>query len=189
VRRRFLALLPALVALALTAPLIGCGKEKTTPFADNEGIYVDVGPLSYQIQISRELNPRDIEDRNYFVGVDPAQAKLAPDEVWFAVFMRVQNTTKNSQAASNDFEISDTLDTVYKPIPIANTNPFAYRARDIAPGQLLPSTSSAAGTGPVGQGALLLFKLKLTSFANRPLELRIKSRSLPRQEGRIELDL
>lgn len=186
---RRLAFLAALAALLLAAPLAGCGKEKTTTVAEMEGIYVDVGPLTYQIQISRQLNPRDSEDRNYFVGLDPAQAKLGPDEVWFGVFMRVQNTSKTPQPASNDFEISDTLDKVYKPLPIATTNPFAYRPRDVGPGQLLPSTNSAAATGPVGSGALLLFKLKLTSFANRPLELRIKSRSIPRQEGRIELDL
>lgn len=187
--RRRLVLLPAFAALLLAVALAGCGKEKTTTFAENEGIYVDVGPLSYQIQISRQLNPTDIEDRNYFVGLDPAQAKLAPDEVWFGVFMRVQNTSKHSQPASNEFEITDTIDTVYKPIPIAPTNPFAYKARDIEPGQLLPSTGSAAGSGAVGQGALLLFKLKLSSYANRPLELGIKSRSIPREMAHTELDL
>ncbi len=188
-RRRRLALLTALAALLLAVALAACGKEKTTTFADNEGVYLDVGPLAYQIQISRQLNPKDIEDRNYFVGLDPAQAKLAPDEVWFGVFMRVQNTSRHSQPASNDFEITDTLEKVYSPVPIASTNPFVYKARDVGPGQLLPSTGSAAGSGPVGQGALLLFKLKLSSFANRPLELRIRSRSLPRETGHAELDL
>jgi hypothetical protein len=189
VSRRRLALLPALAALLLAAGLAGCGKEKTTTLAEMEGIYVDAGPLTYQIQISRQLNPKDIEDRNYFVGLDPAQAKLAPDEVWFGVFMRVQNTSKHSQPASDEFEITDTLEKVYTPVPIASTNPFVYKARDVEPGQLLPSTDSAAGSGPVGQGALLLFKLKLSSFANRPLELKIKSRSIPREEAMIELDL
>ncbi|PZS21998.1 MAG: hypothetical protein DLM61_27020 [Pseudonocardiales bacterium] len=187
--RRPLALLPALAVLLLAVGLAGCGKEKTTTFADNEGIYLDVGPLAYQIQISRQLNPTDIEDRNYFAGMDPAQVKLTPDEVWFGVFMRVQNTSKQSQPAANDFEITDTLERVYTPVPIPRTNPFAYKARDVGPGQLLPSTGSAAGSGPVGQGALLLFKLKLTSFANRPLELRIKSRSIPRETAHAELDL
>ncbi|MDQ6749300.1 MAG: hypothetical protein M3Z33_00875 [Actinomycetota bacterium] len=188
-RRRRLALLPALAVLLLAVVLSGCGKEKTTTFADNEGVYLDVGPLAYQIQISRQLNPKDIEDRNYFVGLDPAQAKLAPDEVWFGVFMRVQNTSKSTQPASDDFEITDTLDKVYTPVPIANSNPFSYKAREVGPGQLLPSTGSAAGGGPVGQGALVLFKLKLTSFANRPLELSIRSRSIPKETGRVELDL
>lgn len=173
----------------LVAALAGCGREKTTTFADNEGIYLDVGPLTYQIQISRQLNPRDSEDRAYFVGVDPAQAKTAADEVWFGVFMRVQNTSKHTQPATDDFEITDTLENVYTPVPIAKTNPFAYHGREVDPGQLLPSTGSMAGTGPVGQGALLLFKLKLSSYANRPLELRIKSRSIPPQKAHAELDL
>ena len=184
-----LALLPALTALLLLAAFAGCGKHKTTTVAHMEGVYVDAGPLTYQIQISRQLNPRDSEDRSYFVGVDPAEAKISPDEVWFGVFLRVQNTSKNTQLAAEEFEITDTLDEVYKPVPIAKSNPFAYFAREVGPGGLLPSTGSVAAQGPVGQGALLLFKLKLTSFENRPLELRIKSRSLPPEEARIELDL
>lgn len=184
--RRRLALLPALAALLLLAAFAGCGKEKTTIVAHMEGVYVDAGPLTYQIQISRQLNPRDTEDRHYFLGVDPS--KISPEEVWFGVFMRVQNTSKKTQHAAEEFEITDTLEEVYKPVPLAKSNPFAYVAREVGPGQLLPATGSPAANGPVGQGALLLFKLKLTSFANRPLEMRIKSR-LPPEEARIELDL
>jgi hypothetical protein len=177
----------AAIAVAAVAVVLGaCGNHKTTTFGATEGTYLDVGPLAYQVQISRILNPRDIEDRNYMQGVP---GTLAPDEVWFAVFMRGQNTSGRTQQAASDFEITDTLDNRFRPVPIAPTNPFAYRARPVDHGQVIPSGSSAAGSGVVQQGAMLLFRIKLSSLANRPLELHIKSPTVPQKEGIVELDV
>ena len=79
-----------LVALAAVA-LGACGnKEKVTLHGDTEGIYIDVGGLKYQVQISRVLNPTDREDSGYMIDL-PADQQLAKDENWFAVFMRVEN--------------------------------------------------------------------------------------------------
>ena len=183
-RPRHIAAAIAVVGLAL--PLGACGKEKTTTFGATEGTYLDVGPLAYQVQISRILNPQDIEDRNYMQGV---QGNLAPDEVWFAIFVRGQNTSGKTQRAADDFEITDTLGNGFRPVAIAKTNPFAYRPRPVAHGQVIPSGSSAAGSGVVQQGAMLLFKIKLSSLANRPLELHIKSPTVPQKEGVVELDV
>lgn len=183
-RPRHIAAAIAVVALAL--PLGACGREKTTTFGATEGTYLDVGPIAYQVQISRILNPQDIEDRDYMQGV---QGKLAVDEVWFAVFVRGQNTSDKTQQAADDFEITDTRDNRFKPVAIATTNPFAYRARPVGHGQLIPSGSSAAGAGIVQQGAMLLFKVKLSSLSNRPLEFHIKSPTVPQKEGIVELDV
>ena len=57
--------------------------------ATTEGAYVDVGDLKYQVQISRQLNPADVEDRDYLMGLAGATGSSAADEEWFAVFMRV----------------------------------------------------------------------------------------------------
>ena len=46
--------------------------------------------MKYQVQISRLLNPTDREDRDYLVDL-PAGERLAPEDEWFAVFMRVEN--------------------------------------------------------------------------------------------------
>jgi hypothetical protein len=91
--------------------------------------------------------------------------------------------------ASDDFEITDTLDKRFRPVAIAKTNPFAYRARPVAHGQLIPSGSSAAGSGVVQQGSMLLFKIKLSSLSDRPLEFHIKSPTVPQKEGTVELDV
>ena len=79
-------LLPvALAALALGA----CGnKEDHVLHAATEGIYLDVGGLKYQVQISRVLNANDREDRDYLVDL-PADQQLGSNDNWFAVFMRV----------------------------------------------------------------------------------------------------
>jgi hypothetical protein len=179
----------AVVLVALAAVGAGCGQEKHRLEAKNEGLYLNVGPLLYQVQISRELNPRDTEDRTYLQGLSPADAKLKPDEVFFAVFMRVQNPTSKTHAAAQEYEITDTQDKRFNPLALPRSNAFSYQARDIAPQGLLPSADSAAATGVVGQGSALIFKITLSSLANRPLVLHIKSPKVPQEEGTVDLDV
>ena len=176
----------ALAVVALALPLGACGKQKATTFGATEGTYLNVGPMAYQVQISRILNPRDVEDRNYMQGVPSA---IGADEVWFAVFIRGQNTSGHTQQATDDFEITDTLGNRFRPVAIAKTNPFAYKPRPVAHGQVIPSGSSAAGSGVVQQGSMLLFKIKLSSLSNRPLELHIKSPTVPQKVGTVVLDV
>ena len=73
-------------------------------------MYSEVGGLKYQVQISRELNPTDSEDRAYLVGLAPTARDLKPDETWFAVFLRVQYDTKDGapRPTARDFTLEDT---------------------------------------------------------------------------------
>ena len=48
---------------------------------------------------------------------------------------------------------------------------------------------SAAASNPSVNGGMLLFKLKLESFVNRPLELVIKDPADPSRTGSIDLDV
>ena len=58
--------LAALAALALA----GCGnKVDTAIVGETEGIYVGVDGLTYQVQISRILNPASNEDQAYLLGL------------------------------------------------------------------------------------------------------------------------
>ena len=168
IRRSALALL-AVAALAAS----GCGnKQDITTEAPTEGIYLDLGGMKYQIQMSRYLNPSDVEDRSYLLGL-PSGVQPAANEVWFGVWMRVQNETDKPLPVATEYEIHDTQKSVYRPVPInASSNPFAYQAGAVAPGSVLPSPDSAAGNTAI-QGSLLLFKLKVDSLQNRPLELKI----------------
>lgn len=176
----------ALALLLAAAVLSACGnKEDVTTVAETEGIYVDLGPLTYQVQLSRALNAANVEDRAYLDGLPGDTPPLAADETWFAVWLRVENESDAPHRVASEFEIVDTLENVYRPVELAEANPFAYRAVTLKPGTLYPPRDSAAADGPI-QGALLLFRIKLPSLENRPLEMKIKA---PDAEGVVHLDV
>lgn len=163
-----------LLALALGA----CGHKEAHPtYADTEGGYVDAGPLTYQVQLSRELNPYDIEDQEYLKGLGPNTTQPNKDEEWFVIFVWAKNQTKSTVTSVDptSFDIVDTQGTVYQPVLLdASVNPFAWTAQSLKPLGTEPGASSAASFGPT-QGAELLFKIKTSAYANRPLLLQIHS--------------
>ena len=179
-----------LIALLVAVPLAGCGnKESEVKSGETEAAYLDLGDLRYQIQISRQLNPRDVEDRAYLTGVDPAQARLGKDEAWFAVFVRVENPHEAAHVAATQFELSETSGKIYRPVRIARTNPFAYLGGSVAGHQTLPLNGSVAQANESINGALVLFKVKTASFANRPLELKILGPTVPQDVVTVDLDV
>jgi len=183
--RRRRSLLAALVAVAAVAlPAAGCGQEEHRTHAESEGIYLDVGELQYQVQVSRQHNPRDTEDRGYFVGVPDAQ-RLGPGETWFAVFVKVWNRSGERQLSAGRFEVEDTTGKRYEPVEVGEDNVFAYRPAEIPANGTLPPTDSVANEGAIG-GSMLLYRITLASLANRPLEFHIVS---PRGEATVALDV
>ena len=124
--RRAVRLTVLATALACAVFAAGCGnKLEETTLGETEGTYLDIDDLKYQIQISRYLNVNDVEDQAYLAGLPQGTPQPAGDETWFGVFMRVQNSTDRTIAPANDFEIVDTLDNVYRPIPLdANVWPL-----------------------------------------------------------------
>jgi hypothetical protein len=183
--RSVLLCLAALVALGAA----GCGnKEDSTNLGSTEGIYVTVDDLKYQIQISRILNPADREDQSYLIGLPPGE-EPAKDEVWFGIFMRVENDTGQERPAAEDFKIVDTQGQEFEPIEVdTSLNAFDYEPRPIPAGQLLPQVGTAASDNTI-QGELILFKVKAGSLYNRPLEFEILSRSGHADDARIDLDV
>ncbi len=185
----------AVLATALIALVAaGCGHDpdETTAIqqtAETEGLYLDVNGLKYQIQASRYMNPNDVEDQEYLVGLPENSEPPSGDEIYFGVWVRVENTSEDeSHPAATIWEIHDTQENVYRPIPLdTETNPFAFEAVDVPPKTVLPLASSAAGQGPI-QGSLILFKIKNDSFQNRPLELKF-SNGGDSQEGTYDLDV
>ncbi|HVE68860.1 MAG TPA: hypothetical protein VNB64_09800 [Solirubrobacteraceae bacterium] len=180
---------PVLVAAVLLAGLgvAGCGQENPRTHAKTEGPYLDVGPLQYQVQISRLLNPADQEDRAYFVGVERPD-ELRGEEAWFSVWVRVWNRTEGTHTASDHFEIEDTTGKRYEPVEVGAGNVFAYRPAAIPSGGTLPAADSAAEQSPIG-GSMLLFRVTNESLANRPLILHIESPRGEPHEAEIDLDV
>jgi hypothetical protein len=176
------------VALAAATSLSACGSSDKEPTAgETEGIYVNTGDLKYQVQISRQLNQADFEDRDYLTGL-PGGEQLATGEEWFAVFIRVFNTTDDPHQSSSDFAIRDTTGKEYHPIALNTAiNRTAYRAVTVNGGDQIPVPGSLAREN-LTQGGLILFKVQSASYASRPLELNIKPPT-GGHEATVDLDV
>jgi hypothetical protein len=179
------------VSIVAGAILVGlgtaaCGRVAHPTSADSEGVYVDAGPLTYQVQISRQLNPFNVEDKEYLKGVTAPPPK--PDEEWFAVFLWATNETHLDHTTTNSFAIVDTQGNRYYPISVnPAVNPYAWTAQTLRPRGTEPAPDSTAYFGPT-QGSLLLFKLNNSVYSNRPLRLEINAPGQSRPSS-VSLDL
>jgi hypothetical protein len=173
-RRRFLTLT---CAAGLAVGLTACGRSNSPPTAENNGVYVEAGPITYQLQVSRELNQYATEDRQYLVGLPSGVGPLAANQEWYMVSLWAKNQTNRPANTSGSFDIVDTQGTHYYPLAVnASLNPYAWTPQSLAPGAIEPAPDTTASFGPT-QGGLLLFKLNTTVYDNRPLTLEIKGTS------------
>jgi hypothetical protein len=174
-------------AVPLALGLAACGNELSHPTsADTEGVYVDAGPITYQVQVSRQLNPYSVEDRAYLSGVN-SPAPSASEE-WFAVFLWAKNQTKSAATTTNSFDIVDTQGTKYYPVQMnPQVNVFAWSAMTLKPLQTEPLPDTPASFAPT-QGGELLFKINDSAYSNRPLTLQIFAAGQSRPST-VSLDL
>ena len=190
-RNAILATLLVLAALALGA----CGDSHTRvttgTYAGGSGKnapYLNVGPLVYEVQISRELNGFSTEDAQYLEGLPKGTTAPTPDQEWFGVFLWAKNQTEEAQTTIDNFEVVDTSGDVYYPIKLNPAlNPFAWTAQTLQPNGTEPGPNTIASDGPT-QGGLLLFKVNDSVYSNRPLTLYILG-SDNQKLGSISLDL
>ena len=182
-------LLLALVAAASPA-VAGCNKEEEVREGNTEGIYVTVNELKYQVQISRILNPGEVEDMGYLRGLPAGEeVQPAPEEVWFGVFMRVENDKEAPHAPATEFHIEDTDGDTFEPLDVPfDDNIFIYDPQaEIPPATVYPVLNSASSDNTI-KGGLLLFKLEADTLYNRPLELRIVDPE-GEADGTVNLDI
>ncbi len=187
--------LPLALALVATLALGACGDSHTRvtsgTYAGESGAsapYLNVGPLVYEVQLSRALNPYNAEDVTYLQGLTAAQRTLPPGEEWFGVFMQVYNQSGKPHPIATDLTVSDTEGNTYFPVTLPKSNEFAYRGGSLEANSQLPAQNSVADAGPT-QGALLLYKIKLISLDNRPLKLKIVDPEDASQDASAELDV
>ena len=181
-------LLSASAALLLAVLLLGAGcGSSSEEEAVREGLDTELGGMSYNVFITRQLNLRDPEDADYFKGPDPP-----PGSTYYGVFLRACNDGREPALAARSFKIVDTVGDEFEPVELPPDNVFAYRARQVGPQECIPVEASAAATGPTG-GALLVFELPVSAGENRPLELEIMGAFDPvegkQQTARVELDI
>jgi hypothetical protein len=183
--------------LAVLAPLLlaACGNShsrvSTGTYAGESGAnapYLDVGPLVYEVQLSRLLNPYDTEDAAYLQDLPPSLGSLSPGQEWFGVFLQVYNRSSRPRLAASSVTVSDTQGTAYVPVIPGPANEFAYRGGIVPANGRLPLLDSVAANGAT-QGALLLYKINLVSLNNRPLKVTIVDPINAARVASAELDV
>lgn len=164
--RRPLAILATLLAaLALAGLLAACGEEAETEVIEGEPI--EIAELSYNIGLTRFLNPDDNEDAEYLIGQPPAD----PGFAYLGVFLTIENETEEGLRSAEDYVVRDTLENEY--LPVESESPFALELGAVVPAEgELPLPDTTAQTGP-NQGSLLTFLVDDLVGENRPLKLEI----------------
>jgi hypothetical protein len=175
--RRLLAATLAL-ALVLGVTLAACGEEETLAVVEGEPL--ELGEVSYNVQLTRFLNPDDTEDAEYLVGLPPPE----PGKDYLGVFMVIENESEEVVPSATEFEVSDTQDNVYE--PLESESPYALEiGADVPAEGQLPVPDSTPQTGP-NQGALVIFDVDESVSENRPLKLMIGSEDA---SGEVTLDI
>lgn len=148
-----------------------------------EGVGVGLEGLDYTVFITRQINPRDPEDKDYYPGPE-----APPEKAIYAVFLQACNEGERPAAAAREFKVFDSQGSEFAPLPLQPDNIFAYRPKELPPHECIPNRLSTAAQAPAG-GALLLYLLPLAATENRPLILEIEPPSGHGNPARVELDI
>jgi hypothetical protein len=170
----------ALAAVLAAVLLAACGSSEER-LSVHEGELLKLGDLTYNVQITRYLNPDDTEDKSYLQGAP----SLPTNQYYLAVFMRVNNDGSETQTLPGDFTVTDTDGNAYQAASLTNDFAFPLGAEVGADG-VIPVPDSAAASGPI-EGSMVLFLIDQSATENRPLELEIPSAA--GEPGLVELDL
>jgi hypothetical protein len=174
-------------ALGLAIGLAACGQEDKPTSLLNNGVYITAGPVTYQLQVSRELNPFMVEDKQYLAGLPAGTTPITANQLWYGVFLWAKNQTSHPQRTADTFTIVDSNGDSFHPIKLDSAvNGYAWTPQILSPSGVEPAPNTTASFGPT-QGGLLLFKLPTTVYSNRPLTLVIFAPG--QSSGKISLDL
>jgi hypothetical protein len=190
-RKSSLLVLAVLAVIALGACGESHSRVTTGTYAGESGAgapYLNVGPLVYEVQLSRQLSPFDTEDAAYLQGLSGTQRALASGQEWLAVFLQVYNNGSAALQAASSPTVTDTQGNRYTPVVAKQANQFAYHAGTVPADGRLPEPDSTANAGPT-QGALLLYKIQIVSLDNRPLKITIVDPTDASQTASAELDV
>ena len=172
------ALLAVLVAVALAGAVSACGEEEETEVVEGEP--VEVSDLSYNVGLTRFLNPDDNEDAEYLVGLPQAE----PGTEYLGVFLTIENETEDPLPSAHAYTVHDTLANKYETVD--SESPYALDIGAEVPGESeLPLPDTTAATGP-NHGSLLIFLVDDSVSDNRPLELDIQTFG---GDGKVTLDI
>jgi hypothetical protein len=170
--RTILRLAGLFVILAIAVSTSGCDKEVHALEA-KEGTRISLDNLFYQVQISRQLNPKDVED-SYYLQDQPAPAR---GDAYFGVFMRVDNEEHDGRilpVGTDRMKITTASGEEFEPLEV-HAPGWGYAPAPIGKGGMLPTPNSPAYVGPI-RGGLVLFRIPQSALNARPLHLEVKGR-------------
>ena len=171
-------LLTMLAAVALAGAVSACGEEEETEVVEGEP--VEVSDLSYNVGLTRFLNPHDNEDAEYLVGLPRAE----PGTEYLGVFLTIENETEDPVQSATAYTVHDTLANAYE--TVESESPYALDIAAEVPGEGgLPLPSTTAATGP-NHGSLLIFRVDDEVSENRPLKLAVEGGG---STGEVVLDI
>jgi hypothetical protein len=168
---RRLTLAACVLALAAPLGLAACGEEH--PGVDEparEGLALELDGITYNVFITRQLNPRVPPDGAYVTDEAPAGSAL------YGIFIQVCNHTDEAHETVSDFVVKDNQENEFEPEELPPANAFAYSPRTLDPDECIPEAGSVAQLGP-SAGSMLLFEFPLETTENRPLELELEAES------------
>ena len=173
-------LLAAFACLAVAGLLAaGCGEEEHLEVAEGERL--ELGELIYNIQMTRFLNPDDLEDRAYLEG----NRRPPRGKSYLAVFLKVENHGERPVPLPGGLTVHDTRGNEYHPLEAESVFALDLGDRVPADGEL-PRPDTAAASGPV-KGAMLLFLVDDFVSQNRPMKLEIPAPD--GEPGEVVLDI
>lgn len=174
----------AACALLSAALLAGCGgpPDRNAP----AGTTVMQDGVAYSVQISRELNPVEPDDRALLGGLAGNKALDGFGTTLVGVFLQARDDVAGPRRAVASPQLVSAFGEVFQPLPLAATNPFAYHGGRLAPAQEIPDPVSPAAEGPV-DGAALIYQVPASTFTtDRPFTLRFGSNA---RAASVQLDL
>ena len=176
-----LARTASLTLAALALGLSACGNADEEPGVHEparEGLAIPVDGVDYNVFITRQLNPEIQPDISYY----PEEPE--PGAALYGVFLEACNNGEEPAEAVEEFVIHDNQGDEIEPVELPEDNVFAYRPRELEPGECIPEVGSISQLGP-NSGALLVFEIPLEQTENRPLELEIEGE----ETKAVELDI
>ncbi len=148
-----------------------------------EGLEIGLEGIDYNVFITRQLNPRDPEDNDYYPGPEaPANTIL------LGVFLQACNRGESPAETASEFKLVDTQGAEVRPLALEPENIFAYRAGRLDPTTCIPNQYSTVRYAPTG-GAVLVFPVPIPMGENRPIELEIEPPSGRGAPAKVELDV
>jgi hypothetical protein len=169
------------------APLVGTLAGHEVGSEVNNGEYIQAGPITYQLQVSRELNPYSVQDVWYIKGLPAGIQRPTANQLWYGVFLWAKNQHHKAYRTSDNFKIVDTQGITYYPIKLnPAANPYVWTSQLLPYEGTYPVPDSVQSLGE-SQGGLVLFKLNSSAYSDRPLTLYILNHR-GQKLGSISLD-